>query len=1088
MRCVLTKAAKTGGTGMRTQRLLSGAFALLAGAAASAADTARIEILVGSASWEALGPARCVWLPEGPRSVEVLLDHRGTPEAQSLLVLDRQHAFDLRADASGGYLATSMESTGENTPRRLRLPAVGAEASAELEFKRAGDVCVVRLTLPPDLRRLSEAAETESTSARLRAVADVALRMTDSTRLLRAKNDAKGALAPGLEAHEMAEATLGKAHPLTATTAVNLGSVYWNLGEYRQARQMAETASETFEQIYGPDAALTLDARKNAALYRWELGDLVGARAEFEQVRPLILSRFGERSNSALAVTNNLAVLYQELGLVHEALELLSFSYLAREVRDGPDDRRTLIALNNLSTALRSVGRDDDARQLSELSFERHRAALGAADPDTLRAQHNLATMRCGETTLDCPMLQEVARVKAEVLGADHPETLQSRGYLGSLLLKQGRPAEALPELEAVYQARLQKMSATHWWTILALAIAAQARALSIDPEGGLQQLRQAVTSMEAVLGPANAMTLDMVGILAQVCGSLGQADCRRQALQTVVERAEGERGLVLLRGPQQATFTRRWVPWYRALAQLQASDGNRAAAVRTIERSKARGLVATLGVKRAELIGGLPSEITDKLTAQERELAALDVERNRTTNAARITQIDMQQSAVARDLAAQRAELRAQFPKYAAASEVDVPEARVMARSIAADEIFLGYAALDDGFLVYTAEATGRLEVQFVRMPHAASAVEAWRTVLAKTEGTRVWSQADGAFLAGAVPPAMWAQQSTPTELATYLTSALLGTARGRVAGYTRWIISPDGPLATLPFETLQWQGARVAERIDVRYVQSLAVYRLLRQRAAAGSGSLFAMGGPTFGTETDKAPSASNQVADKLALRGRADDVATLLTRSVNDPQSTRRAFATMGVDWPPLPSAEREAKAVAALFPGAVVFTGDDATEDRLQQMDARGELTRFRYLLFSTHGYLSTEAPALSAVVLRQPGSAQADGYVTAAEWAGYTLRSELIVLSACETGLGKDVAGEGVIGLPYAMFIAGNRNTLLSLWKVPHVSTAEFMIRFFGKLRAGTPQVSALAQTKRELMNSARFKDPIHWAGFVLYGS
>jgi CHAT domain-containing protein len=61
-------------------------------------------------------------------------------------------------------------------------------------------------------------------------------------------------------------------------------------------------------------------------------------------------------------------------------------------------------------------------------------------------------------------------------------------------------------------------------------------------------------------------------------------------------------------------------------------------------------------------------------------------------------------------------------------------------------------------------------------------------------------------------------------------------------------------------------------------------------------------------------------------------------------------------------------------------------------------------------------------------------------------------------------------------------------TLLSLWKVPDVSTAELMIRFFGKLRAGTAQVAALAQTKRELMNSARVKDPVHWAGFVRYGS
>ena len=73
------------------------------------------------------------------------------------------------------------------------------------------------------------------------------------------------------------------------------------------------------------------------------------------------------------------------------------------------------------------------------------------------------------------------------------------------------------------------------------------------------------------------------------------------------------------------------------------------------------------------------------------------------------------------------------------------------------------------------------------------------------------------------------------------------------------------------------------------------------------------------------------------------------------------------------------------------------------------------------------------------------------------------------------------------GNPEADPAAAGR-TLPRLWRVPDVSTAAFMIRFFGKLRAGTPQVAALAQTKQELMNSARFTAPVHWAGFVLYGS
>ena len=128
------------------------------------------------------------------------------------------------------------------------------------------------------------------------------------------------------------------------------------------------------------------------------------------------------------------------------------------------------------------------------------------------------------------------------------------------------------------------------------------------------------------------------------------------------------------------------------------------------------------------------------------------------------------------------------------------------------------------------------------------------------------------------------------------------------------------------------------------------------------------------------------------------------------------------------------------------------------------------------------------PELSAIVLRQPGSERNDGYVTASEWAGYNLNADLVVLSACETGLGKHVAGEGIMGLPYALFVAGSRNTLLSIWKVPDASAAEFMIRFFRRVRAGASKSVALAQTKREFLSNPRYRDPVHWAGFVLYGS
>ena len=124
---------------------------------------------------------------------------------------------------------------------------------------------------------------------------------------------------------------------------------------------------------------------------------------------------------------------------------------------------------------------------------------------------------------------------------------------------------------------------------------------------------------------------------------------------------------------------------------------------------------------------------------------------------------------------------------------------------------------------------------------------------------------------------------------------------------------------------------------------------------------------------------------------------------------------------------------------------------------------------------------------SAVVLGRDPSGDADGYVTAAEWSGYHLDTDLVVLSACDTASGQLLSGEGVMGLPYALFVAGNRDALLTLFRVNDEFTARFMSRFFRYLRAGVDNASALALTKRAFRRDARYRDPRYWSPFVLYG-
>jgi CHAT domain-containing protein len=145
-------------------------------------------------------------------------------------------------------------------------------------------------------------------------------------------------------------------------------------------------------------------------------------------------------------------------------------------------------------------------------------------------------------------------------------------------------------------------------------------------------------------------------------------------------------------------------------------------------------------------------------------------------------------------------------------------------------------------------------------------------------------------------------------------------------------------------------------------------------------------------------------------------------------------------------------------------------------------------RYKYLVFSAHGHFDINAPALSSIVLDQLNKTkEADGYITASEWVGYDLKSDLMFLSACQTGRGKIVRGEGIMGLPYAFYVAGNKNTIMTLWNVNDKSTAEFTSKFFARLKDGMTQLKALTATKREFFNSKKYKRALYWAPFVLYG-
>jgi CHAT domain-containing protein len=180
--------------------------------------------------------------------------------------------------------------------------------------------------------------------------------------------------------------------------------------------------------------------------------------------------------------------------------------------------------------------------------------------------------------------------------------------------------------------------------------------------------------------------------------------------------------------------------------------------------------------------------------------------------------------------------------------------------------------------------------------------------------------------------------------------------------------------------------------------------------------------------------------------------------------------------------------EAKAIAAVAPWGTNLMALDFQANRATA--TTGDLSQYRILHFATHGLLNSTHPELSGLVLSlvdQAGQPQ-DGFWRLHDIYNLKLNAELVVLSACQTGLGKDIKGEGLVGLTRGFMYAGTPRVVASLWQVDDVATAELMKRFYrGMLQQEQRPAAALRAAQLEMLGKKQWTHPFYWAAFTLQG-
>jgi CHAT domain-containing protein len=312
--------------------------------------------------------------------------------------------------------------------------------------------------------------------------------------------------------------------------------------------------------------------------------------------------------------------------------------------------------------------------------------------------------------------------------------------------------------------------------------------------------------------------------------------------------------------------------------------------------------------------------------------------------------------------------------------------------------------------------------------------------------------------------------------QAASELSRLILAPAAGEL-GNKRLVIVADGALQYVPFAALSSSGAAYQplivrhEIVSLPSASSFAVQRENLANRPIAPKTLAVIADPVFSMGDPR-------------LRPGAEPVAQAPTRIIEHLSGS----ASGQLSIPRLPFTRREADQILAVARAGANLKALDFRANRA--MATSGELSKYRYVHFATHGYLDTSRAGLSAIVLSlyDENGKPLDGFLRTHDVYNLKLPAELVVLSACETGLGKDVRGEGLEGLTRGFMYAGARRVVVSLWNVNDKATAALMQRLYtGMLRTNKTPAAALRAAQIEMLRTGPWQSPYYWAPFVMQG-
>ncbi|HEX8650273.1 MAG TPA: CHAT domain-containing tetratricopeptide repeat protein [Pyrinomonadaceae bacterium] len=908
-------------------------------------------------------------------------------------------------------------------------------------------------------------------------------------RLGQAQN-ALGDSADAIESFNRAVPLFRAEHDLAgeADTLNDSGIAYDRTGDKKKAVELLNQALPLFRQVgdkRGEGAALN-----NLGGIYWETGDLDKALDFYNQALPLTrLTRSTEDLQAEASVLGNIGEAYRSMGEYQQAFDYYQQSLgPTRAVKDYEGEA---YIMDNMGSLYSSLGDFQKALPYLLQGLEiRRRIGDQVGEEISL---NNLGSLY--RRKLDFAKAIEYydqGLALARKLRSPDGEVAKLVN-LGAIYVELNEPLKAIDYLQPALA--IAKHTESRPFEAKSLDGLGQAYAAVGETQKAFDYYNQALPLSRAVKDRKLEALIQYH--LAQSLGSRGDLTGALSHVEEALALVESVRmkiGSQELRSAYFATVQGYYEFYINLLMRLHKqhpSAGYDSKALQASERQRARSLLETLAEANANIRQG----VDPKLVERERSLQQqLNTTAQRQTRLLGGAHTEAQAQAISQEIEALttgfqqvEAEIRRTSPRYAALTQPQpLMLKEIQTQVLDQDTLLLEYSLGTDRSYLWAVTPTSIASYELPKRDRIETAARRVYDILT-ARGQRIEGERQA-------QRRVRIAQSTAqyAEAAARLSRMVLAPVAMQL-GNKRLLVVSDGALQYIPFAALPDPANTISltplvikhEIISLPSASTISVLRREIKDRKPAARTVAVLADPVF-EETDERVKSIESGAGANRQRQRTRrrrDLPLGMERSLEE-----SGLRSAGFEIPRLPGTRQEAGQILALVPQSESKQAFDFAASRATA--TASDLAQYRFIHFATHGFLNSLHPELSGIVLSmvdEKGTAQ-DGFLRANDIFNLKLPAELVVLSACQTGLGKEIKGEGLVGLTRGFMYAGAPRVVVSLWSVSDAATAELMTRFYrGMLKGGLRPAAALRAAQVSLINEKRWAQPFYWAAFTLQG-